>query len=125
MKLERTFLDLRICRNHSGHWHLKQDVGPTDATDEHWVILAAEQLDALARMAGYMPADEITKACERERERLALLAAMVQAHTGQGDPLRVAAALLLTGAAPYDPTAGQPNPGASDAGLEGGQLELV
>jgi hypothetical protein len=112
--MDRTFPDLRIERG-AGNWHLKQDAGPCDDTSEHWVILEPEQLDTLARMAGYLPIDEITRACERERERLALLAAMVHAHTREGDPLRAAVAALL----------GVENPSATvRESCAAGQLEL-
>lgn len=97
--MDRTFPDLRIERG-AGNWHLKQDAGPCDDTSEHWVILEPEQLDTLARMAGYLPADEIIVACERLQDRLRLLAAMVKAHTNDGDPLRAAVAAIVPEHAP-------------------------
>lgn len=91
----RAFLDLSIERRTDGDWNLKQDAGPCDDTSEHWIIMAPEQLNTLARMAGYVPADEIKRACERVLDRLNLLAVMVKAHTREGDPLRDAVAALL------------------------------
>lgn len=92
---ERTFLDLTVSRHPDGDWNLKQGIGPCDPSDEHWIILAPEHLDTLARMAGYLPASEVHRGCERVQERLALLGAMVRAHTREGDPLRAAVACLL------------------------------
>lgn len=91
----RTFLDLTIEQHPGGDWNLKQDGSPFDGTDIHWIILAPEQLDTLARMAGFVPVAEIVRACERLKDRLHLLAGMVEAHTRQGDPLRAAVAAIV------------------------------
>lgn len=91
----KTFLDLSIEKHPEGDWNLKQDIGACDETGCHWVILAPEQLDTLARMADYIPITDVKSACERLKDRLYLLAGMVEAHTRQGDPLRAAVAAIV------------------------------
>lgn len=59
------------------------------------VTLHRCHLDLLARMTGYVPADEVGRACERVQDRLRLLASMVEAHTQHGAPLRAAVAAIV------------------------------
>ena len=82
-------LDIELLAD--GGFELKQ--GEIDSYDIS-VVLHPCQLALLASMAGFVPVAEVARACERLHDRLDLLAAMVRAHTKEGDPLRAAVAVL-------------------------------
>lgn len=63
--------------------------------DEYSVRLHRTHLDLLAEMAGYLSENEVARTCERLKDRLHLLAAVVTAHTRPGDPLRAAVAVIV------------------------------
>jgi hypothetical protein len=63
--------------------------------DEMTVRLHRCHLDLLASMTGYLSENVVARTCERLKDRLHLLAGMVEAHTRQGDPLRAAVAAIV------------------------------
>lgn len=58
------------------------------------VILHPCHLDLLASLTGFVRIAEVGRATERFQDRINLLAALIDAHTKPGDPLRAAAAVL-------------------------------
>ncbi|WP_341649391.1 hypothetical protein [Thauera humireducens] len=91
--------ELMIARCDDGDILLSQGGCPCGCGDEILVRLHRAHFALVAQYMGCVPAADVNKAGERERERLALLAAMVIAHTKDGDPLRIAAKLLMDGSA--------------------------
>lgn len=69
--------------------------GYDDCGEEIMVRLHPCHLDLLADMSGFVSANEVAHTLQHMNDRLNLLAAMVEAHTRQGDPLRAAVAAIV------------------------------
>lgn len=76
--------------------------------DGYSVRLHRCHLDLLASLTGFVSENEVARTCGHLKDRLHLLAAMVEAHTRPGDALRAAVAAIVPDAprhitAPYAP----------------------
>lgn len=69
--------------------------GQDDCGDEIMVRLHRFHLGLLADMTGFVSANEVAHTLQHMNDRLNLLAAMVEAHTRLGDPLRAVVAAIV------------------------------
>jgi hypothetical protein len=65
--------------------------------DDCYVRLHPCHFSLLARELGTVPAEKVNEATERLKDRLAILHALIEAHTAGDSPLRIAAGRLLPG----------------------------
>lgn len=80
--------ELEICLCDDGDILIEQ--GRCGNCDEDSLIrLHRSQIPLVAKLGGFVPADEVARATERLQDRLSILASLVRAHTKTGDPLRI------------------------------------
>lgn len=85
--------ELEIVACDDGDYLLTQ--GFDGGGDEIMVRLHRTQLDLLAGMAGFVSENEVARVCERLKDRLNILAALIHSQTDEGDPLRAAVAAIV------------------------------
>lgn len=92
--------DLTANRRDDGSFELWQSPDLADDFDGR-IVLHPTHVALLAQSAGFVPAERVTEACERLRDRINLLSSMVRAMTSDSDPLR-AAVDAIVGPTPSD-----------------------
>ena len=69
--------------------------GECGCGDEVLVRLHRSQIPLVAKLGGFVPADDVARATERLQDRLGLVVSLVRSHCKPDDPLRIVVDALL------------------------------